>query len=257
MSEKQKIIDAITRVAQKLGRAPTQSEFSSITRITRHHVTRSLGSWLNAVRDAGLTPRFRSGPEDSELLSDWGRLVRKKGAAPSRKYYCLHGRFHPRTFESRFGRWSQMPLVFRRFALRKPEWTDVLRILRETKAFAVHPEISGQITYGDPIDARPLRHEPMNEQGVVLLFGMLAHELGYIIESVQTAFPDCEAKRQVSPGRWQRVRIEFEYESRKFREHQHPSTGCDLIVCWRHNWRQCPKHIEVLELATLIKEQVV
>jgi hypothetical protein len=108
-------------------------------------------------------------------------------------------------------------------------------------------------TYGRPIDFRGLRHEPVKEQGVVLLFGMVAKELGYIVEAVQSGFPDCEAKRQIAPHRWQRVHIEFEFESRNFRDHGHPFTGCDVIVCWRHNWPQCPAQIEVLELSTLIK----
>ena len=56
-------------------------------------------------------------------------------------------------------------------------------------------------THGDPIDFRGLRHEPVNEQGVVLLFGMVAREFGYQVEAVQTAYPDCEAKRQVDPGK--------------------------------------------------------
>jgi hypothetical protein len=42
---------------------------------------------------------------------------------------------------------------------------------------------------------RQLPREPVNEQGVVLLFGMLAKELGYMIEAAQMGFPDCEAKR--------------------------------------------------------------
>jgi hypothetical protein len=42
---------------------------------------------------------------------------------------------------------------------------------------------------------------------------MLAKDLGFLIETVQNGFLDCEAKRQVGPDRWQRVRIEFEYES--------------------------------------------
>jgi len=104
-------------------------------------------------------------------------------------------------------------------------------------------------TYGNPTPCRWLRHEPVNEQGVVLLFGMLAKELGYVIETVGTGFPDCEAKRQVGPGRWQQVRIEFEYESKNFREHGHRADGCDVIVCWRHNWKECPKEMEVVELA--------
>jgi len=82
---------------------------------------------------------------------------------------------------------------------------------------------------------------------------MIAKDLGYVVESVQAGFPDCEAKRQIAPKRWQRVNIEFEFESRNFRDHGHPSTGCDVIVCWHHNWPDCPAHIEVLELSTRIK----
>jgi hypothetical protein len=108
-------------------------------------------------------------------------------------------------------------------------------------------------TYGNPIDFRGLRHEPVNEQGVVLLFGLLAKELGYVIEAVQTGFPDCEAKRRIAPERWQRVDIEFEFESRDFRDHGHPSNGCDVIVCWRHNWDECPENIAVMELSSVIK----
>lgn len=116
-----------------------------------------------------------------------------------------------------------------------------------------HTKLRDRHTYGNLIDFRGLRHEPVNEDGVVFLFGMVARELGYLVEAVQAGFPDCEAKRQVGPGKWQRVRIEFEFESRNFRDHGHPPEGCDLIVCWRHNWTECPAHIEVVELSTVIK----
>jgi hypothetical protein len=39
-------------------------------------------------------------------------------------------------------------------------------------------------------------------------------ELGCAAETAQAGFPDCEAKRRVAPGAWQRVQIEFELESR-------------------------------------------
>jgi hypothetical protein len=113
-----------------------------------------------------------------------------------------------------------------------------------------YAKLDDRSTYGNPIDFRGLRHEPVNEQGVVFLFGMVAKELGYMVEAVQTGYPDCEAKRQVAGGRWQRVRIEFEFESRNF---DHPPEGCDIIVCWRHNWPDCPDNIEVLELSSVIK----
>jgi hypothetical protein len=89
-----------------------------------------------------------------------------------------------------------------------------------------------------------LRHAPVNEDGVIFLFGMVARELGYLVESVQGGFPDCEAKRQIAPGQWQRVRIEFEFESRNFRDHGHSPDGCDIIVC--------PEHLEVVELKQVI-----
>jgi hypothetical protein len=49
------------------------------------------------------------------------------------------------------------------------------------------------------------------------------------------------------------VRIEFEFESRNFRDHGHDVDGCDVIVCWRHNWTECPAHLEVLELQSVIQ----
>jgi len=113
--------------------------------------------------------------------------------------------------------------------------------------------LDGVPTYGDPIDFWGLRHEPVNEQGVVFLFGMVARELGYLVEAVQTGDPDCEAKRQIGPGKWQRVRIEFEYESRNFRDHGYQAGGRDIVVCWRHNWQDCPQNLEVIELRTVIK----
>jgi hypothetical protein len=33
-----------------------------------------------------------------------------------------------------------------------------------------HATLRDRATYGDPIDFRGMRHEPVNEQGVVLLF---------------------------------------------------------------------------------------
>jgi hypothetical protein len=182
----------------------------------------------------------------------------------------LHARF------ARFGVWSKMPDVFREFANGKPQWTDVLALLplptpQQSQAplaaavldqgdttsipvgLARHQKLAGRPTYGNPIDFRGLRHEPVNENGVVFLFGMVAKELGYMVEAVQNAYPDCEAKRQIGPNNWQRVRIEFEFESRNFRDHGHSPDGCDVIVCWRHNWAECPAHIEVVELASEIQ----
>ncbi len=105
---------------------------------------------------------------------------------------------------------------------------------------------------GEPFDRSPMTNAPVNELGVMVLFGMVAAGLGLQVESVQGKFPDCQAKRQVAPGKWQHLRIEFEYESKNFRLHGHDPKGCDMIVCWRHNWKECPAEIEVVELSRLV-----
>ncbi len=73
------------------------------------------------------------------------------------------------------------------------------------------------------------------------------------MESIQIGFPDCEAKRQLAPGKWQRVRLEFEFESRNFVEHGHDPNACDVLVCWNHNWAEAPDSLEILELRKVIE----
>jgi hypothetical protein len=108
---------------------------------------------------------------------------------------------------------------------------------------------AGEPVYGEPIFHPAMSHAPVNEAGVMVLFGALARDLGFLIMRMQSAFPDCEAMRKLPNGRWQRLLIELEFESRSFKEHLHDGAGCDLIVCWVHNWPECP--VPVIELSAL------
>jgi hypothetical protein len=161
-----------------------------------------------------------------------------------------------------------VPLLMMEFAKREGlegEFKDVLDIVAAhyqlararnrtsgpTKDMFLRPKIMvGQPMYGEPLLDSPLMCAPINEMGVVLLFGGVARSLGFYVTRVQTEFPDCEALRRVERDRCQLVRIEFEHESRNFLYHGHSLTGCDLIVCWSHNWLDCP--LEVLELKSLV-----
>jgi preprotein translocase subunit Sss1 len=111
--------------------------------------------------------------------------------------------------------------------------------------------LPGRPLMGRPMHFMGMGHEPVNEMGVVFLFAMIAHQLGFVVDALQMGYPDCMAKLEVEPGIWQLVRIEFEYESRKFREHRHDPAQCDIIVCWRHNWKGCPEGIQVIELSKM------
>ena len=113
------------------------------------------------------------------------------------------------------------------------------------------PVLPDRPIYGPPMVTGTLACGPTNENGVMYLFGSLALQLGFVVMKVQTEFPDCEAFRHIGDNRWQHVRIEFEYESRNFLKHMHDPKGCDVIVCWKDNWRESP--VEVVELREIIK----
>jgi hypothetical protein len=277
MPDKRQIVSSIEKIARKLGRAPSRPEFHSHSGISAHLVLQYFRTWSEAIRAAGLRPYTRNAKIRSRaLLEDWGEAVRKNQAIFPRHIHRRLGNYHPGTLAKRFGGWLAVPEAFRNFAKGKPEWADVMALLPQCaarrpvrKAMRQHPRsvpaptvaarktwharLRDRPIYGDPIPFQWLGHEPMNEQGVVFLFGMLAKELGYRVQNVQKGFPDCEALREIAPGRWQRVSIEFEFESRNFRDHRHPENGCDVIVCWKHNWEDCPAHLEVLELSRVIE----
>jgi hypothetical protein len=117
----------------------------------------------------------------------------------------------------------------------------------ETWRFRKPPQLFGQ-----PIDFRGLRHAPINEQGVVYLFGMVSRELGFSVEALQQGFPDCEGKYLHDKNRelWAKARIEFEFRASNFREHGHDENECDVIVCWENDWPDCP--LRVVELKSEI-----
>ena len=104
--------------------------FIALAGISEHSVSQFFPSWNAAIRAAGLPPyTLNLRLDDRELLEDWGCAVRRNRAIPARRTYRHLGKFDHRTFERRFGPWSQLPEVFRNFAQDKPEWADVLALL--------------------------------------------------------------------------------------------------------------------------------
>lgn len=102
---------------------------------------------------------------------------------------------------------------------------------------------------GDPINYKGLIFGPLNENGVIFLFSKMHESLGIFIEAIQPSFPDAKARRKTRRG-WEDVWIEFEYKSSSFKVHGHDPKECDIIVCWEHDWKNCP--LEVIELKSVI-----
>ena len=144
------------------------------------------------------------------------------------------------------------------------QWKDVLKMIAGEKPAQERrtsqdrrPRRLGGVyldrpTYGAPLLLPEMAHAPTNELGVMFLFGALARRLGFVVHRIRGKYPDCIAVQETAPGVWQRVRIEFEYDSRNFVKHRHRKDGCDVIVCWKHNWKECPEWIEVVELEKAI-----
>jgi hypothetical protein len=197
------------------------------------------------------------------------------GGVLTRSRFRKFARFGDDVYAKRWGGWSNVLLHFKEWVEETeptfPHLADLPSRLRASTLRArseAQPALpgtprrppattawkpTGRAQYGPFLNFRGLQHAPINEQGVIYLFGIVAFDLGYVVEGIGTGFPDCEAKRSVraSGDAWERVRIEFEYRSRNFLVHGHDAAECDVLVCWEHNWPDCP--LEVLELRSAIE----
>jgi hypothetical protein len=259
---KEEILQAIRSCARKLKHNPSRRDLRLLC-ISETALHRHFGGLKGALQKAGLRP---SGPgfaqRESAVLLDWAAVARKRGKLPTVHEYENTGRFSHAPFISRYENWSSVPGAFRSFARSTKiefEWKDVLGMIRaqadkdsKVKVRASHGRTRKQDIFQDRPLYGPLMnwpemvHEPLNELGVVFAFGMVARQLGFSVLRFQAAFPDCEALREVVKGQLQRMKLEFEFESRNFLRHGHRIDGCDGIVCWKHNWKECP--LEVIEL---------
>jgi hypothetical protein len=201
-------------------------------------------------------------------MEDFHRVVREMGRIPTGIQYDSRGEYSFAVYKKHFGGIHGTLTRYRAWLEHSepdaPE-LQLVRIKSKHEIVAQQPPVrvsvasqqwakGSGVVFGAPISFRGLRHAPTNEQGVVYLFGMVSSEIGLIVEAVQSAYPDCEAKRCIDSrhDRWQRVRIEFEFCSSNFKEHGHDPDDCDMIVCWEHDWPDCP--LEVIELRSVIDQ---
>jgi hypothetical protein len=263
MMNKQEILKAIRVCAKKLGRNPNLRELRRLGGVNETNLYRQVGNLRKALQEAGLTVAgsgFQVGV--STLLLDWAAVVRKPGKIPTVEAYVKAGHHSPRPFYMRFERWSRIGRAFRKFAEAEKierQWKDVLKLIaeREQKIKSLEengkparkcPLMMDRAVYGDPLLMPGMAHAPTNEAGVLFAFGVLAGRLGFAVKRWQVAFPDCVAVREMAKGQWQDQNVEVEFESRNFLKHGHDPKKCDVIVCWVHNWPECPEWIEVVEL---------
>jgi hypothetical protein len=262
---KEEIMAAIRKCAKELGHTPNFSELMKRTPMSRRRIRRLFGSYGMAVRACGMKHQCGAPVSLDELFLDWAKIVRKLKRVPTIFEYKRESAFSPKPLATRCKGWRRVPATMLKHMERqglKEQWPDVAEAIRtdrpatwKRKAAAkadgglrrARKILKDRQTYGPPLTKSGMACGPENELGVLFLFGMLAWQLGFVVQRIQMAFPDCQALRKVDEQTWQNAHIEFEYESRNFLRHMHPVNGCDLIVCWIHNWPECP--LEVVELS--------
>ena len=267
MDDRDSLIAAVRSVAKRLGvRSLPIATFLGETGTGQRRIYRAFGSWPALCEAAGLVPHARNRQvPDGEIFAAMRDAFLRHGGVCTQRRFLAEAPFSQIVLSRRFPTWRAALDAFRLWAAESEPgfpYRDALERRPGAPAAAgdgrpgaapgpAWPSRGGRAC-GDHLGFRAMLFAPVNEQGVVLLFGMVAGELGYGIETVAQGFPDCTAKRRTAPGRWESVRVEFEYRSRSFRDHGHDAEACDVIVCWEHDWPDCP--LEVLALRAALAE---
>jgi hypothetical protein len=268
---REEVMDAISQAAEQTGKTPTFNELMKAKRLTQYDIRKNFGVYASALQACGLEgkgPGYEA--TMAQLFADWAAVSRKVGRVPTVGDYELESRYSLKPLMRQFGTWHRVAPEMARYARENnllENGKDVLKVVanhmeaRErrpgmakwsSRPFLCPGLMKGEPVYGPPTVEAHLMLGPTNEQGVVFLFGAVARKLGFVVLRIQPGYPDCEALREMEPGLWQLIRIEFEYESRNFLMHGHKPDKCHLIVCWKHNWAESP--LEVIELSSAMKQ---
>lgn len=239
-------IAAMQALAVRLGRRPRRDEFCRATGLSRRTARLVCGTYGELIRAAGLMCGHTGpGLTDDDLLGILRDGLTASAGSVGRIREAPLVRRHRRAIVGRWRGWTRALLALRDWlACQQPDHPDLPALSDYCRIRRVVP-VSLTPSCGELLRFRALDHAPTSESAVIFLFGLVAEELGFVLESLGPSFPDASGRRRVEGG-WQRVRIEFEHRSRNFHAHAHDPKACDLIVCWEHNWPDCP--LEVLEL---------
>jgi hypothetical protein len=261
----QECVSEMKRVASLLGQTYlTTKTYDKYANISSYRVARVFGSWLGALAKAelSLSPHYIQEIPFESLAKNFLEIVKELGKIPTLQQLVRRTRPVSHTYAGRFGGYSnfKQKAIDYIFSSYPSLPLGIIAILdtererirsRETVDTAVIPVSPHQ--QGRTLNFRAFVYAPTSEHDVVQMFGAIADELGFEIIGNRSAFPDCEARRRITGGRehYKQCLIEYEFSSNDYRKHNHPLKGCDLVVCWVHDWLECP--IEVLELSKEIK----
>ena len=258
-------ISEMKRVANLLGQAYlTTKMYDKNVNISSRRVVTVFGSWHEALAAAGLSvsPKYiREIPLES-LAENFLRVMKDLRRIPTLPQLARRTEPSGGTYSSKFGGYDRFKEKAISFILSSyPSLSSSIRTMLDTELSRIKGrEVAEELSIiaphyqGRTLNFRAFAYAPTSEHDVVQMFGAIADELGFEIIGNRSAFPDCEARRRKGTNRESYVKclIEYEFSSSDYKKHKHPIHGCDLIVCWKHDWHECP--IEVLELSEVIRK---
>jgi hypothetical protein len=268
---RESLIKAVIRLGKRTKGRICLREFCRAERMScqpiYRHFPRGFGELLAA---ANLQDRVaRPGRVTKEdLLAELDTIVSELRRMPTRMELARKARYSPPTFARHLGSWKDIAEAYAQWKALPGRLSTIPPTALQSSPARASGRAAITCTHkavrrgqrpaappdgfrGAPLGFRGLLHAPTHESGVIHLFGLLSPELGIAVESIGPTYPDCIAVRADPSGRWRRIAIEFEYKSANFRDHRHNPAKCDLIVCWEHDWPDCP--LEVLELKTVLE----
>jgi hypothetical protein len=220
------------------------------------------GLQIEDLSDDGITVRQKDGTAEKRLLKP--ELVRELRE-------CIGERDKGKIFNITEDRVNQVTKEYAKEA-RLSDWKKIRPHMFQDfydGHQADMPQLSSTLLAAEPaepgehvgqkIDYPGLTYAPTNEQGVVFLFARMSHELGFSAETVRQGYPDAvviDYRADPDRNRGFRKNIEFEFKSSGFTRGKkpHDPAKCHIIVCWEHDWKKCPKTIEVIELRSKIQK---
>lgn len=201
------LIEAAKRAAGESGVITlSRSDFRRLTGIKDYWIYMLFpdGGWNEVVNLAGLDvhPNFNAALTDEVILAEFHRVVSAAGRIPSWHAFRAQAHISPDTLRKRFGGRQGTIERYRAWLQENDPTSPILPTLNVpsrpgAKESVAHdhlnskilhsvpaPARAGQYEFGGPLDFRELRHAPINEQGVVYLFGMVSRELGFLVEAI-------------------------------------------------------------------------
>ena len=218
----------ISRLATKLGRTPTITEFKRHRQTTKYsydQILRAFGNWTKAVEAAGLAPNPIGEPPSNKidrqsLVDEFVRVANKLGRIPSHPLFSANSKMSRSPFAKTFNSWLEAVDVITQEAAGRFTF-PIERTARDRKGKpGVEPRRLGR--------SIPLLYVPRNETETLVLFALLAPRLGYEIQSAQIDFPDLTLRKGTEV-----IPTEVEFLSSTYLAHGHPIDASVLCVCWR------------------------